>query len=596
MLCWRDLKWWRREQLKDDGFRHLLRDGNRSKWEAALVRYVGLNWQTVAQNRERWRKSEDDFVQAFKEVRPRKICTSHMVPKRSWSTAHSHSHGNHMRAQYPEVPRKWCTPHASQEVPRKGCTENIPMVPQKLSTENMQSHGDPASRKRGRSDENKSGDRITNLSSSSRRMRPMNLCPPVKPQIVSDKRPPTGLTPGTSVSSDVASGVLTSAPSGTGNRVAHGASSSASFPEGWRGNSNSHSLLWPGPDMEAEVGLQTQLPLPPPLESPPEQPSDAEDDSPARPAEPEEVDWSFGNDAADANAAAADPDVPDDDVEATQQELDAANAAITTAVRDTEMPADASNDPAQDGPHTTPVDDHAGVVFGSSDAHPHPSQPKPDKSHIAGLSLPLDSLIPAAEQPQASKRSHRGSVGQAKKAKWTSRDWRWAGWNWGADEAYQGYYDPSGVGSGTSSQPQPSRGACSGSAVAAALAGPAVPTARPYNRAYTMPAAAIDVSAATLGAMSKAAMPMRPQDSGIASVSQVATPAPALPASMNLHMPDARPVGQSPYWSIPAPLPPHTPTTPEQAVRVAQVERPYMLLERQHANALPASPLKRKRR
>ena len=89
---------------------------------------------------------------------------------------------------------------------------------------------------------------------------------------------------------------------------------------------------------------------------------------------------------------------------------------------------------------------HSGGTSG-----PNPSQPKPDKSHIAGLSLPLDSLIPPAEQQQAPKRSHRGSVGQTKKAKWTKKDWCWAGWNWGANEAYQGYYGADSMG-GSSTQ------------------------------------------------------------------------------------------------------------------------------------------------
>ena len=41
LLNWCDFRWWRCEQMKEDSFRHLDRDGNRSKWEAALVRYVG---------------------------------------------------------------------------------------------------------------------------------------------------------------------------------------------------------------------------------------------------------------------------------------------------------------------------------------------------------------------------------------------------------------------------------------------------------------------------------------------------------------------------------------------------------------------------
>ena len=148
-IRWRDLKWWRREQLKDDSFRHFHRDGNRSKWEAPLVRYVGLNWQTVAQDRERWRKSEDAFVQAFKEVHPRKICTNHTVPK-TWCTAHSQSVSSHMHASESEVPQKWSTTRNSGEVPRKRCVESHSKVPQKLSTDPSQAKSRPCA-KRGRS-------------------------------------------------------------------------------------------------------------------------------------------------------------------------------------------------------------------------------------------------------------------------------------------------------------------------------------------------------------------------------------------------------------------------------------------------------------
>ena len=223
------------------------------------------------------------------------------------------------------------------------------------------------------------------------------------------------------------------------------------------------------------------------------------------------------------------------------------------------------------------------AASGSNDPLPHPSQPKPDKSHIAGLSMPLDSLIPPAEQQQAPKRSHRGSVGQAKRAKWTKKDWCWAGWNWGANEAYQGYYDSDKVGSGSSSTQQPSQIAGGPSSVAAAMPGPAMPKPRPFNRAYTMPAAAIDAAAATMGATSKAAMPVRPSGSGAASVNLVADLAPAQP-----HIPAARPVGQSPHWSIPAPMMPHTmphtPITPGPPTRVAQADERLAACQSAHAD------------
>ena len=193
------------------------------------------------------------------------------------------------------------------------------------------------------------------------------------------------------------------------------------------------------------------------------------------------------------------------------------------------------------------------------------SMPKPDKSHIAGLSLPLDSLIPPEEpEKHGQKRSHRGSVGQSKKSKWTKRDWCWAGWNWGANEAYQGYYG-AGARDGTTAQSHVQQ-AASASTVAAAIPGPAMPKPRPYNRAYTIPAAAIDAKAATMGATSKSSMPARA--SGLPAVG---TPVAATP-SAPLQCPDPRPVGQSPHWSIPAPLMPHTPITPGPPSRVLQAD------------------------
>ena len=235
---------------------------------------------------------------------------------------------------------------------------------------------------------------------------------------------------------------------------------------------------------------------------------------------------------------------------------------------DTQPQADHADADGPDGTHRNACSAHAGQSAGSTDPAPHPSQPKPDKSHIVGLSLALDSLIPAAEQSQAPKRSHRGSVGQAKKAKWTSRDWCWAGWNWGANEAYQGYYDAQRAGSGQSSQ-QPSHDAGQGRTVAAAMPGPAMPKPRPYNRAYTMPAAAIDAAAATLGATSKAAMPVSPS-AGVPIIPDQGMALSSLPGRVATH--ELRPVGQSPHWSIPAPLLPGSPASPGLPVRVAQAD------------------------
>ena len=62
--------------MKEDELRHLDRDGNRSKWEAALVRYIGL----IDQNRQKWKNCEDEFVVAFKAVHPRKIRLLRTVP------------------------------------------------------------------------------------------------------------------------------------------------------------------------------------------------------------------------------------------------------------------------------------------------------------------------------------------------------------------------------------------------------------------------------------------------------------------------------------------------------------------------------------
>ena len=94
--------------------------------------------------------------------------------------------------------------------------------------------------------------------------------------------------------------------------------------------------------MEEEVGLQTQLPLPPPLESPPEQPSDAEDERSHRACKSDEVDWSFGDEGADAQPAAAEATVSVDDSAETQQELDAANTPFQTASLDASMNIDDS--------------------------------------------------------------------------------------------------------------------------------------------------------------------------------------------------------------------------------------------------------------
>ena len=268
----------------------------------------------------------------------------------------------------------------------------------------------------------------------------------------------------------------------------------------------------------------------------------------------------------------------------TQKELDAANADASMTGGDASTSLQSHASTASDAVPTASGDGLSGGASGSNDPLPllrqstdsgngysggasgfNPSQPKPDKSHIAGLSLPLDSLIPPAEQQQAPKRSHRGSVGQSKKTKWTKKDWCWAGWNWGANEAYQGYYGADRMGG--SSTPNQTSNAGSAPSVAAAMPGPALPKPRPYNRAYTMPAAAIDATAASMGATSKAAMPARPSGHAATSMPPAAAVAPAQP-----QVSAARPVGESPHWSIPAPLMPHTPITPGPPSRVFQAD------------------------
>ena len=241
----------------------------------------------------------------------------------------------------------------------------------------------------------------------------------------------------------------------------------------------------------------------------------------------------------------------------TQKELDAVNADVSLTGGDATTSLQTPVAPASDGVPAASGDGLSGGASGSTDppplrkqpaasgnghsggtSGPNPSQPKPDKSHIAGLSLPLDSLIPRppAEQQQAPKRSHRGSVGQTKKAKWTKKDWCWAGWNWGANEAYQGYYGADSMG-GSSIQNQASN-AGGASSVAAAMPGPAAPKPRPYNRAYTMPAAAIDAAAVSMGATSKAAMPARPSGNAAPGMLPAAAVPPAQP-----QVSAARPVG-----------------------------------------------------
>ena len=231
-------------------------------------------------------------------------------------------------------------------------------------------------------------------------------------------------------------------------------------------------------------------------------------------------------------------------------------------------------------------DGHSGGAVGSNDPPLRPSQPKPDKSHIAGLSLPLDSLIPPAEQQQAPKRSHRGSVGQTKRAKWTKKDWCWAGWNRGANEAYQGFYGVGNTGASTSSPQQQAANTGGASSVAAAMPGPALPKQRPFNRAYTMPAAAIDAAAATMGATSKAAMPARPIGPGAAPT----TPASMVPVQSQATT--ARPVGQSPHWSIPAPLLPHTPITPVPPSSVTQADERLAACDSAAPGAASEPPLR----
>ena len=128
-------------------------------------------------------------------------------------------------------------------------------------------------------------------------------------------------------------------------------------------------------------------------------------------------------------------------------------------------------------------------------------------------------------------------MGQAKKATWTPGDWQWAGWSWGNRQAHQGYYHP---GDGSGFAP------CQHQSAAATQD----PLAEPNQQQLCQD--------------QRCRNPVQRASADSVSIGQGHQPGPLIGL--------VRPVGQSPHWSIPAPLLPHTPTTPRQAVRVAAAD------------------------
>ena len=166
----------------------------------------------------------------------------------------------------------------------------------------------------------------------------------------------------------------------------------------------------------AEEGLQTQLPLPPPPDSPPADPTseDDVDEQGAKASAQEEVDWGFGEEhveeTQDANDAA-----PDNDAQGTKKaQIDAANADA-----DWEDSKDTDPQQATIGASSSGAAASSSSALGNADSGAqarvvNSALPRIDKSHIAGLSLPLESLIPAPASDVQAKRPHRSSRGQVK--------------------------------------------------------------------------------------------------------------------------------------------------------------------------------------
>ena len=119
------------------------------------------------------------------------------------------------------------------------------------------------------------------------------------------------------------------------------------------------------------------------------QESDGEHEPAANAEEAEEVDWTYGDEGGEDSAMAAGDSVAQD-ADATQQELDAANASV---------PSDSVSPQQMSDQHLQQDNDGVldqGTGSASSSAAPvvappvpaNASQPRPDKSHIAGLSFP----------------------------------------------------------------------------------------------------------------------------------------------------------------------------------------------------------------
>ena len=81
------------------------------------------NWQKEAQNRDRWKKYEDDTVVAFKEVHPRKIAKTQEVP-RNRSTQTDPSSIPACAKRMMRCPERGATMDNNCEVPRKRCTDS----------------------------------------------------------------------------------------------------------------------------------------------------------------------------------------------------------------------------------------------------------------------------------------------------------------------------------------------------------------------------------------------------------------------------------------------------------------------------------------
>ena len=67
---YRDHAWWKNEQSKIHGQRHMQYDANISRWESPLVKYsnLGKGWKGVAKNREAWQKGFAVFWENINKI------------------------------------------------------------------------------------------------------------------------------------------------------------------------------------------------------------------------------------------------------------------------------------------------------------------------------------------------------------------------------------------------------------------------------------------------------------------------------------------------------------------------------------------------